>query len=61
MFVLTLLMSLLLSTSSGAKNSERREERIYNKANRIWGRLDGRRTRSADVDTQDALPVAALE
>jgi hypothetical protein len=33
MFVLTLLVSLLLSTSSGAKNSERREERIYNKAN----------------------------
>jgi len=59
--VLTLLVSLLLSTSSGAKNSERREERIYNKANRVWGRLDGRRTRSVDVDTQDAMPVAGSE
>jgi hypothetical protein len=58
MFVLTLLVSLLLSTSSGAKNSERREERIYNKANRVWGRLDGRRTRSVDVNTPDVLPVA---
>ena len=61
MFVLTLLVSLLLSTSSGAENSERREDRIYNKAYKVLTRLNGRRTRSADVDTQDALPVAVSD